>query len=163
MKALTLTQPWATLVAIGAKRFETRSWSTPYRGPLAIHAGKNLKPVGGEAGLRELCGMEPFREVLTEAGLADVGALPRGAIVATVELLGCHPTDDVAACGSALVVARITRLRPCCHERAFGDYSPGRFAWVLGDRQPLTPPVPARGKQGLWETEGEIPLAGVIG
>ena len=40
MKALTLYQPWATLVAIGAKKIETRSWSTPYRGPLAIHAGK---------------------------------------------------------------------------------------------------------------------------
>lgn len=40
MRCLTLTQPWATLVAIGAKRIETRSWSTSYRGPLAIHAGK---------------------------------------------------------------------------------------------------------------------------
>ena len=40
MKALTLHQPWATLVAVGEKRIETRSWSTDYRGPLAIHAGK---------------------------------------------------------------------------------------------------------------------------
>src|SRR5690348_17556570 len=42
MKALTLTQPWASLVAIGAKRIETRSWSTSYRGPLAIHAAKGF-------------------------------------------------------------------------------------------------------------------------
>ena len=41
MKALTLYQPWATLIAIGAKKIETRSWGTNYRGPLAIHAGKN--------------------------------------------------------------------------------------------------------------------------
>lgn len=40
MKALTLTQPYATLVAIGEKRLETRSWRTSYRGPLAIHAAK---------------------------------------------------------------------------------------------------------------------------
>ncbi len=40
MKALTLTQPWAHLVAVGAKRVETRSWPTPYRGPLAIHAAQ---------------------------------------------------------------------------------------------------------------------------
>lgn len=40
MKALSLTQPWATLVAIGAKKIETRSWSTSYRGPVAIHASK---------------------------------------------------------------------------------------------------------------------------
>jgi hypothetical protein len=39
MKALSLWQPWATLVSIGAKRIETRSWPTKYRGPLAIHAG----------------------------------------------------------------------------------------------------------------------------
>lgn len=47
MNALTLMQPWATLVAIGAKRIETRSWATRYRGPSAIHAartdGRSLK------------------------------------------------------------------------------------------------------------------------
>lgn len=38
MKAITLWQPWASLVAVGAKTIETRSWSTKHRGPLAIHA-----------------------------------------------------------------------------------------------------------------------------
>lgn len=38
MKALTVTEPWATLIAIGAKRIETRSWPTEYRGPVAIHS-----------------------------------------------------------------------------------------------------------------------------
>lgn len=42
MKALSLTQPWATLVATGAKQIETRSWSTKYRGPLYIHAAKGF-------------------------------------------------------------------------------------------------------------------------
>ncbi len=40
MKALSLLQPWATLVVIGVKQIETRSWSTAYRGPLLIHASK---------------------------------------------------------------------------------------------------------------------------
>lgn len=40
MKALTLHQPWASLIAAGVKTIETRSWSTRYRGPLAVHAGK---------------------------------------------------------------------------------------------------------------------------
>jgi hypothetical protein len=39
MKAITIIQPWATLIALGEKKFETRSWTTKYRGPLAIHAG----------------------------------------------------------------------------------------------------------------------------
>ena len=42
MKALSITQPWATLIAIGAKTIETRSWSTLYRGDLAIHAAKGF-------------------------------------------------------------------------------------------------------------------------
>jgi hypothetical protein len=41
MKALTIQQPWASLIIIGVKRFEYRSWKTSYRGPLLIHAGKH--------------------------------------------------------------------------------------------------------------------------
>ena len=36
-------------------------------------------------------------------------------------------------------------------ERAFGDYAPGRYAWVLADVLPLPRPVPWRGEQGLFE------------
>src|SRR6266567_3747703 len=61
--ALTLTQPFATLVAGGAKHLETRSWSTSYRGPLAIHAAKGF-PADAEA----LCEVSPFREALLALG-----------------------------------------------------------------------------------------------
>ena len=40
MKALTVYQPWASLIACGSKTLETRRWATKYRGPLAIHAAK---------------------------------------------------------------------------------------------------------------------------
>lgn len=43
MKALTIIQPWATLIASGHKMNETRSWKTNYRGEVLIHAGKNPK------------------------------------------------------------------------------------------------------------------------
>lgn len=42
MKALTICQPYAHLIAIGEKPIENRSWETSYRGTLAIHAGKSL-------------------------------------------------------------------------------------------------------------------------
>ena len=42
MKALTIKQPWATLIMQGDKRFEFRSWQTKYRGELLIHAGKGI-------------------------------------------------------------------------------------------------------------------------
>ncbi len=60
MKAISLLQPWATLVAIGAKRIETRSWATNYRGPLAIHASKSPKMVN------KLTWDEPFYSALKD-------------------------------------------------------------------------------------------------
>ena len=45
MKAITLEQPFASLVSIGAKTIETRPWPTPYRGALAIHSAKKFTPV----------------------------------------------------------------------------------------------------------------------
>lgn len=64
MKALSLTQPWASLIAIGAKRVETRSWSTNHRGPVAIHAAKGFPKFA-----RDLVWAEPFQGRLREAGI----------------------------------------------------------------------------------------------
>ncbi len=61
MRCITLTQPWATLVAIGAKTIETRSWGTKYRGELAVHAAKGFPK---EA--QHLCFQEPFRHILMD-------------------------------------------------------------------------------------------------
>lgn len=161
MKALTLTQPRATLVAIRAKRIETRSWQTRYRGPLAIHAGAGLGPVGGEKGLRTLCITQPFFAALRdfmvqhESGYSLSDALPRGAIVATCELAGVVRTEDLTFDG------RWARLREggiqewilTDQERAFGNYTPGRFAWLLANVQALPEPIPAKGALGLWNWE----------
>ena len=59
MKGLTMTQPWATLVAISANVIETRDWPTKYRGPIAIHAAKGFPPDA-----RALCRTQPFRAAL---------------------------------------------------------------------------------------------------
>jgi activating signal cointegrator 1 len=131
MKALTLTQPWATLVAIGAKRSETRSWQTPYRGPLAIHAALRM----GREPMRLLF-QEPFRQVLAAAGYRPSAQMPLGVIVATCTLVTC---------------CRPEILTLTDQERAFGDYSFGRWAWILDDITPLVTPVAAKGMLGLWE------------
>jgi hypothetical protein len=140
MKALTLRQPYASLVAIGAKRIETRSWRTRYRGPLAIHAAAAFPSQA-----RELCGHEPFRSALLAGGYEQAGSLPVGLVIARCRLLACLPTsaeaglehDETPPAGSA--------------EWAFGDYSPGRFMWLLTDVESIEPPRPARGALGLWE------------
>jgi hypothetical protein len=147
-KALTMTQPWTTLVAIGAKRLETRSWSTPYRGPLAIHAARGLTGLT-EAEFVALCQSEPFVSALAEAGLSDPAMLPRGAIIAVCDLVD---------------VQRITPMDklPPEPERSFGNYAPGRYAWRLNNVWALPAPIPARGALWLWDWQppAELNLKG---
>src|SRR5579864_5160457 len=88
MRGFTLTQPWASLVACGAKRIETRSWSTTYRGLLAIHAAK-----GFPRDCRDLCRVGPFVRALIKAGFNSEKDLPVGQIIATVRLDDVRPTD----------------------------------------------------------------------
>lgn len=135
MRALTLYQPWASLVAVGAKRVETRSWYTPYRGPLAIHAGRSAEGL-------PLCREEPFCSALAEAGYPTPRELPLGAIVATCVLTRCLPVSN--GLYDTLDLDSLSE-----RERAFGDYSPGRYAWLLSDIIRVVP-VPVRGFQGLW-------------
>jgi len=138
VKALSLTQPWASLVATGAKKIETRSWRTDYRGPLAIHASAEFPR---EA--RLLCFTEPFYSALKKANLnanhRPEKVLSLGAIVAVCELA------DVQVITAANV--------PGEPEGSFGEYRPGRFMWVLENVRRLPRPIPAKGSLGLWETD----------
>lgn len=147
MKAITLIQPWAELIAIGAKRIETRSWSTSYRGPLAIHAGLNTRFIDPN-GPEYICTEEPFYSALMKAiKFSDQEFMPLGCVIATCVLSTCVSIQNV-----------LTHVRGVCippaeqdPELSFGDYAPGRFAWILKDIEPLPHPVPARGSLGLWE------------
>jgi hypothetical protein len=127
MKVLSLTQPWATLVVIGAKKFETRSWKTDYRGELWIHASK-----GFPRWAQDLCGTKVFTIALSRE------KLPCGMIIGKVFLEGCQHTEMVAKHLSE-------------QEMAFGDYTPGRWAWQLAGAEQFAEPIPAKGSLGLWE------------
>lgn len=143
MKALSLTQPWATLVACGAKQIETRSWATRYRGPLAVHAAKGYPKWAREFALEPAC-YEAFRRRGASELWGGQTGHPLGAVVALCRLAECIPTSSVNF--QALGV-------PEGLERAFGDYAPGRYAWILRDVKPLPEPIPAKGALGLWEWE----------
>lgn len=152
MKVLTLTQPWATLVAIGAKHIETRSWATSYRGPLAIRAAKGASSIGWPQ-INHICRhTEPFKSVL-QLDRHPAEALPIGAIVAVCELKGCIRIEEglLSYQNPGVGWWIITE-----QERAFGDYTPGRYAWLLADIRALPDPIPAKGKLGLWNYEGEL-------
>lgn len=120
--ALSLWQPWASLVALGAKTIETRSWSTKYRGPLLIHAarrepewgrfgdfdsepfwrGEDLRHINdcecADGEVDQRCGRRSrHRTVLTRNALLYAD-LPLGAIVASCRLVDVVPMID--ACGT---------------------------------------------------------------
>jgi len=161
MKALTLTQPWATLIACGAKRIETRSWSTSYRGALAIHAAKGLAPVGGKRGFQEQCATPPFEQVLskwfeefgaTKSAYKAGWVMPLGAVVAVGRLVAVKPTS--MALRAELLAQTITP-----HEIDFGDYSNGRFAWYLENVSFLEQPIECSGALSIWDLSPEIEAA----
>jgi len=130
VKAISLTQPWATLVALGLKPHETRSWPTRHRGPLAIHAAKGFPP-------------DARRFAADEQAAGRIGAqLPLGAVLCVVNVTDCLPPPAAA-----------TLITP--RERSYGDYTPGRWAWLFSEvLQVFAPPIPARGALGLWDWNG---------
>ena len=132
-KALSLTQPWATLVVLGEKLWETRSWHTLYRGPLAIHAAKKFPRAA-----KLLAETDAY--YVTTLGKYPITRLPLGAIIGTVELIKIERVE-------AVVGVAIGRK-----EEAFGDYSPGRWAWKLSNPVIFDEPRPWRGALGLWST-----------
>lgn len=157
MKALSLTQPWASLVAIGAKNIETRSWNTNYRGWLAIHASKAFP---GKC--RQLVFQEPFFTPLHKAGLADIPVkgslgverLPQGAIIAVVNL---YKVGKIGRRQDGAVIVKGLGLPITGDELVFGNYVPGRYAWCFGTGgYSLKEPIPCRGALGLWTVPPEI-------
>jgi hypothetical protein len=140
VRVLSLWQPWASLWVAGAKAIETRSWSTAYRGTVAVHASMTDEAL-------PTCYREPFASALAKLGFDSVADLPRGALLGTVNLVGCIRTED----------ANVTEV-----ERAFGDYARGRWAWLTSKaRTILAEPISMRGGQGLrWladDIRGRLP------
>ena len=131
-KVISLLQPWASLVVIGAKTIETRSWTTAYRGPLMIHASK------GKSGVA-IASLPVFRKYIQ-----DFSVLPFGAIIGEVVL-----TDVVRISELLMPPELLDKLT--LEERAFGDYYAGRYAWLLKDAITYEEPIPATGRLGLWE------------
>lgn len=139
VKAITVWQPWATLLATGQKHNETRSWKTIYRGEILIHAAKT-----DHSGILLHIPMEELKH-LQDAGV--VNKLPTGAIIGKANLVDCFQIDEAYR-------RKLQRENPA--ELAFGDYTIGRYAWVMADAILFNKPIPAKGKQGLWNWEEGI-------
>ena len=131
LRVLTLHQPWASLMAWGLKLFETRPFSTKYRGQLLIHAAKF-----DCLDYWRLYDSPYFKMAARVIGLH--GNLPRGCILGVVTLVDVHPASMVAH-----------QIGPS--ERAFGLYEPGRYAWQTDPQctRRFKDPIAAKGMQGM--------------
>jgi hypothetical protein len=140
MKCISLWQPWSTLLVLGEKRFETRGWRLPENligQRVAIHAAKHFNRE-----IRDLCTDDPFRGVLIRAGYWGAEDLPFGSIVGSVVFGGPWNTNHPKF---PAMLADFS-----ASERAFGDFSPGRWAWPASEPHKLAVPFPWKGAQGFF-------------
>lgn len=136
--AITLHQPYASLLVLGKKPHETRGWATGHRGPMAIHASK--QPVAKMLAQLPAEVVQHFQALLGSLPLAE---LPTGAVVGMGKLVACHRITPAFA----------ERVYPAA--RLTGDYTLSRYAWEFEGIVMFEKPVPARGRQGLWHWESE--------
>jgi hypothetical protein len=130
MKALTIRQPWASLVIDGHKDIENREWWTSLRGRVAIHAGKNTT----KSEIREAAAT--FDSALGQRHDAEkwkqfTDSMPMGCIVGTVEIVDCVRQSE-------------------------SPWFFGRYGFVLRNPRKLTQPISINGALGFWEVPAHI-------
>ncbi len=154
MKLISLWEPWASLVAIGAKKIETRSWYTPYRGWVAIHSTK------GGLSMEELAQVscsEYFYPALKEfppfAAQVEASTMkkgwiksvfPHGCIVAVAKLTECRMVIE-----TPYGAAEWCMVPPPEPELSFGNYELGRYGLMLDGVIRLPAPIPFKSRQGM--------------
>jgi hypothetical protein len=130
MKAITVSQPYADLIARGEKWVENRTWRLSYTGPLAIHAGRGT-------------------QYLTRAELA---AYPTGCIVAVVDLVGYATISAVQRNREYGPTQEYFRSRGLDLEAFLAhEHTEGPCCWLLANVRRLEKPIAIPGQQGLWE------------
>lgn len=147
MKAITLWQPWASLIALGLKTIETRGhdhfkWLKGQR--IAIHAGKQFD----RQAIREIASAEWWTPELDERLSWDYDGTRHSRL----------DSDNVWPSGLVLCTAQVVEARwltPADNRAAFCRCDPTRFGLVLVQVKRLIPPVPAKGAQGVWEWRRE--------
>lgn len=165
MKLASLWEPWATLMAIDAKRIETRHWYTSYRGWLAIHSTKGGLSM---ADLHDQClethfysalmKFPPFAEAVNasvrrKGWIRDI--FPHGKIVAVVRLYGCKMFVDNDEALRENAEARM--LPPNDPELSFGNYEAGRYGLLTNEVFQLPEPIQFTSRQGkLLDVPAEI-------
>jgi predicted transcriptional regulator len=144
MKAISIKQPWASLIANGIKDIENRTWKLPekYKGQrVLIHASAKSADFWDypNAGI-----VHDFIDKITKTG-TDYSQYPHGAIIGSVQLVDCvinHPSIWA--------------------EKSYKAQSPGHedlviYNWILANPILFPEPIPAKGKLSFWDYNGTLP------
>lgn len=132
MKAISLWQPWASLIVMGLKTYETRSWHTSYRGELLICAAK-----------KKSADQKTYWEYISDEHInnpQEFDSLPFGCAIVIVNLTNCIKMTPQFINSQSEV------------ERDCGDWSIGRFAWKLENIRRVEN-IPVKGAQGLFNVD----------
>lgn len=134
MKALTISQPFASLIASGEKWIENRTWYTSYRGPLAIHAGKG-------------------KQYLSKPELAEY---PTGCVIAIAELANCVDWNEIQRNGDRKItnVVRLDGVHTW-REAMLHKHCEGPWCWILSNVRRIEP-ISVNGAQGLWTFDAKV-------
>lgn len=133
VKALTVCEPYATLIMRGLKPVENRTWATPYRGRIYLHAGKSRQWLTlDDAETRDVAYDIPLSE------------MHFGAIIGTVNLVDCVHIDDMPKKYPAI---------------ADHHHTNGPWCWIVESPTPIGP-WPWKGQLGLFDVD-EVALGRV--
>jgi hypothetical protein len=154
MKALSLWQPHVAAIALELKPWETRSWSTEYRGPLALHAAKrawdDIDDWHGDASTRltQRCSelittvcpeVDPEHHRRARKYLHE-RVLLFGAVICIADLVDCVRTEWIRG-----------KIPP--EHEFWGDFSDGRYAFKLKNVRLLDRAIYYRGQQGFFDVD----------
>jgi activating signal cointegrator 1 len=168
MKALSLLQPWASACVVkrsqvgfnmAVKSIETRNWGTKYRGDLLIHASK------GKSHFNKLAMNTKLIDYI-ESPEVDLGFherdMPLGVIIGKVTLIdvvqfGVGEIIDHRGSNNSMTYFKGNMMWKISDEEILlGDYSVGRYGWLLAHPILFDKPIPMKGKLGIWEVDDRL-------
>lgn len=183
-RAITLWQPWASLIAEGVKWIETRPRRCNWRGWVMIHAAKRVPYP--ERGPMFVGDYHVAQDGTWLHGPGVAAPMPFGAVVAVARLTDCLPMTGWADLGDSecivvhddaldhaipedthingpqaetgsLVPDGAHLIRDISDQRPYGDFAPGRYGLLLAEVHKLTQPVPATGSQAVpWRVDQDL-------
>lgn len=127
MKAITIKQPWASLIIDGYKKYEFRSWKTNYRGKILIHAGMNLE-----------------KDMVVRFKNYNLNYIC-GAIIGEAEIVDCILVDENFN-------EKLKSIDPIVYGKSNHTES---YAWKLDNIKKYDEPIYIKGKLGLWNYDNK--------